>query len=220
MTREIRGAGRRRRGPGPVQRRRSAETREKVIRAAIGCIAEEGFRRATTTRIAKRAGVSRGAMQHQFADRAAILDEVLERVLREFRAQLASFSTRATSLGARAGALVDASWNLIREPTYRAYREILRNHPLPGAESLAPEHVVRQVTAAVETTIVELFADLRPSKRTVGLVSAVLFATLNGVDEQQHLAHYPSSVTRTQLSVLRDTILRLVSEGIGSRRLG
>ena len=216
MKREARAGGRGGRGPGPVQRERSAETREKVIRAAIACIAEEGFRRATTTRIAERAGISRGALQHQFGERGTILAAVLERVLQEFHGRLAGFTTRATSLEARGRALVEASWNLVREHTYRAYREILLHHPVPGAESIAPEQLMEQITAAIEEIVFELFADLDPSRTTVDLMSAVLFATLNGMAEQRRFAHFSDSFTRRQLSVLRETILRVLRQQTGS----
>jgi AcrR family transcriptional regulator len=194
-----------------VQRQRSEATRERVIRAAIACIAEEGFRRATTSRIAERASVSRGALQHQFGGRGALLEVILERVLEDFGVQLRGFSTRATSPEARVRALVGASWDLVREPTYHAYREILRNHPLRGVGPLEPERIIRQITDALDAILPDLFADLAPSKSTVVLVSVVLFATLNGIAEQQLLVDYPPSLTRRQLAVLRETILRLLS---------
>ena len=98
-----------RRGPGPVQRQRSEEKRERVIRAAIECIAEEGLQRATAERIAARSGVSWGGIQHQFGDKTGILDAVLEQLLRDLRDQVEQFSTRATSIEGRVRALVDAA---------------------------------------------------------------------------------------------------------------
>lgn len=203
---------RRERGPGPVQRQRSQATRDKVVLAAIECIAEQGLRRATTAEIAKRAGISRGAVQHQFRNREAILAAVLEQVLAQFREQLVSVSTGTTALEARVRALVEASWNLVCEPTYRAYREILRHYPEPGTEGITPEHVLEQVAAALDVVLVELFADLRLPKRRIDLAGAVIFATLNGVAEQQRFPSYPALVVRSQLSVLRGTILRLLEE--------
>ena len=90
-----------RRSAGPRQQQKSSETRRKVIQAAIGCIAESGVKRATAMRIAERAGVSWGAIQHQFGDKAAILDAVLQQVLGEFSSTLAGVSPARDSLKAR-----------------------------------------------------------------------------------------------------------------------
>ena len=61
----------------PRQRRtqdqRTAETIGKLADATIGLIAEIGFANVTTTRIAKRAGVSRGAMLHHFPSKSALI---------------------------------------------------------------------------------------------------------------------------------------------------
>jgi AcrR family transcriptional regulator len=187
-----------------------------VIRAAIQCISGEGFQRATATRISELSGVSWGGIQHQFGDKSAILDAVLEQVLGDFQRQLASFSTEATSLAGRVKALVDASWNLICDPTYRAFREILRNHPIAGAETLAPERFMGQVTSTLEDIAASLFAELSLKKSTVDLVNSVLFSSLSGIAEQSLFKSYPESLARIQLVVLRETLLRLIREDGGS----
>ncbi len=64
---------------------RGGLTREKVILAAAECVAEEGFAAAHTNRIAERAGVTWGVLQHHFGDQAGLLDAVLERGMEEMR---------------------------------------------------------------------------------------------------------------------------------------
>ena len=68
-----------------TQEERSAATRAKVIEAATECVAELGYRGATMSTMAQRAGVSWGAMQHQFGEKDAIFDAVLERVMERLR---------------------------------------------------------------------------------------------------------------------------------------
>ncbi|NOW48241.1 AcrR family transcriptional regulator [Novosphingobium sp. SG751A] len=64
------------------QEERTAETREALIDAAIATIHEQGYTAASTTLIAERAGVSRGAILHQFGTRAALMAEVVAEVYR------------------------------------------------------------------------------------------------------------------------------------------
>lgn len=68
------------RGSAPLQER-SAATRLALLDAAVACIAERGFAAATTSEVAARAGVSRGAQLHHFPSRAALMAAALEHVL-------------------------------------------------------------------------------------------------------------------------------------------
>jgi len=200
-----------RRGPGPVQRQRSGEKRERVIRAAIECIAEEGLQRATAGRIAERSGISWGGIQHQFGDKTGILDAVLEQLLRDLRDQVEQFSTRATSIDGRVRALVDAAWNLLRDPAYQAFREVMRNHALSARVKLDSEALLQQVGVALLEMCGELFPERRSSHKTLSLVSAILFATLSGMAEQQRYSVLEDSLTNRQLTVLRETLERVIS---------
>ncbi|VXB78012.1 TetR/AcrR family transcriptional regulator [Aeromicrobium sp. 9AM] len=71
-----------------TQADRSAATRDALVRAARPLFASDGFGGVSAEAIARAAGVTRGAMYHQFADKtevyAAVLevieDEVMERI--------------------------------------------------------------------------------------------------------------------------------------------
>ena len=64
---------------------RSSETRARLIEAAIEVLYRSGHSAATTIIIAKRAGVSRGAMLHQFRTRDLLLVAVASHILTEQR---------------------------------------------------------------------------------------------------------------------------------------
>ena len=80
----------------PVMRRtngqRSAATQAQVLDAAIDCLVELGYARTTTTEVARRAGVSRGAQTHHFPTKddlvLAAIDHLLARRNREFQRSL------------------------------------------------------------------------------------------------------------------------------------
>ena len=56
-----------------TQEQRSASTRQAVLEATIECLVEYGYRGTTTTAIHERAGVSRGALTHQFPSKYDLL---------------------------------------------------------------------------------------------------------------------------------------------------
>lgn len=60
---------------------RRAATRVKVLEAGIRILHEEGYHAATTTHVAKTAGVSRGALLHQFPTHTEMLLAIAEYVI-------------------------------------------------------------------------------------------------------------------------------------------
>lgn len=90
----------------PVQRRapvqaRSRQTVIRILDAAAAIADEQGVDAATTRAIADRAGVSYPSLYRFFADREAILDELLERHCAELdaRCMAAEKTWRITSTG-------------------------------------------------------------------------------------------------------------------------
>ena len=64
-----------------LQEERSAETRRRLLEAAIACLNERGYTGTTTTEIAGRAGVSRGAQVHHFRHKEELVIGALEHIL-------------------------------------------------------------------------------------------------------------------------------------------
>jgi AcrR family transcriptional regulator len=76
--------------PRRSQADRSASTREALIRAARPLFAEHGFAGVATETIVAAAGVTRGAMYHQFADKTGLFAAVFEAVEVEVTERLAT----------------------------------------------------------------------------------------------------------------------------------
>ncbi len=78
-----------------TQAGRSAATREALVAAARRLFAAHGFAEVSTDAIAAEAGVTRGALYHQFADKVALFDAVLDAVEGDIAARLASEAAAA-----------------------------------------------------------------------------------------------------------------------------
>src|SRR5580658_5060129 len=72
-----------------TQADRSATTRDALIAAARRLFAAQGFAEVPTDAIVAAAGVTRGALYHQFADKTALFDAVLEAVEADIARRLA-----------------------------------------------------------------------------------------------------------------------------------
>lgn len=101
------------RSPGPKQDR-SRATRQRLLEAAVSCLAEHGWAGSTVSAVAERAGVSRGAAQHHFPTREDLFTAAVEYVAEERSAAL-----RALPVQDRA-AVVAALVDLYTGPLFRA----------------------------------------------------------------------------------------------------
>ena len=107
-----------------TQEERSAATRAKVVEAATECVAELGYRGATMSAMAQRAGVSWGAMQHQFGEKDAIFDAVIEQVMARLQENFRGLREEHPELPDRVHAFVQRNRELAGGPIYRAFVEI------------------------------------------------------------------------------------------------
>jgi AcrR family transcriptional regulator len=98
-----------------TQGERTAQTRAALITAARRLFGAEGFAEVGAERIAREASMTRGALYHQFADKAdlfaAVLDEVEAEIAQRVVSAVAGFDPADTTgmLVAGASAWLDAS---------------------------------------------------------------------------------------------------------------
>jgi AcrR family transcriptional regulator len=76
--------------PRRTQAARSAATREALLAAARPLFAERGFSNVGTEAVVRAAGVTRGALYHQFADKTELFAAVFEEVERELTERIAA----------------------------------------------------------------------------------------------------------------------------------
>ncbi|MEV6326226.1 TetR/AcrR family transcriptional regulator [Streptomyces sp. NPDC051909] len=99
--------------PGPKQDR-SRATRQRLLEAAVACLAEHGWAGSTVAVVAERAGVSRGAAQHHFPTREDLFTAAVEYVAEERSQALRTIPTQDRR------AVVSALVDLYTGPLFRA----------------------------------------------------------------------------------------------------
>jgi AcrR family transcriptional regulator len=198
-------AGRRR------QSERSGETRARVIDAAVACVAEEGFRSTNLARIATRAGVSTGAIQHHFGDKASVLAAVVERSFEDLAADVARLPAEGRRLSDRLERFVDVLWAHYLAPESRASMEILIQ--MRGEEEFRRRSLpyLARIRHTIDRMWMGLFWDSEVSRERHVAGQRLLFTTLNGLAVEKVL--FPDAAPASaDLEMLRSRILQLLEE--------
>src|SRR4051812_34810963 len=105
---------------------RSRATRQRLLEAAVACLAEHGWAGSTVAVVAERAGVSRGAAQHHFPTREDLFTAAVEHVATERSAALRALHARERERGGEAGGparvadVVEVLVELYTGPLFRA----------------------------------------------------------------------------------------------------
>ena len=140
-----------------TQVERSTATRTVLLKAAVSCLYRDGYGATTTINVANQAGVSRGAMLHQFPSKsdlmAFVVTETFAQDLRLYRRLLQGLDDRRERLTAYPA----AAWRVLSRPAGVAVIEILqgsRSDPDLKAK-LAP--ILAEIEATAESEIARQF---------------------------------------------------------------
>jgi AcrR family transcriptional regulator len=146
------------------QLERREETQGAVLDATVDCLARLGYARTTTTRIAREAGVSRGALLHYYASKEQLLtcavEHIFKRRVEEFRKALAQFSGDAN----RRDAAVDLLWLMFSGPTFHAWLELA----VAGRSNRKLQAEVSRITRGFADTVQSTYRELFPASESPG----------------------------------------------------
>jgi AcrR family transcriptional regulator len=105
--------------------RKSVQARQRIIDGALACFVEIGYHRTTMSEIARRAGVTRGSVQHHFSTTDEVLmatvDFVYRESLRRYQNLLGNLNGSNEELIERG---VAALWEMMRDPLHVALQEL------------------------------------------------------------------------------------------------
>jgi TetR/AcrR family tetracycline transcriptional repressor len=188
-------------------------TRERILKAALSLVDEEGIEALSMRRLAKELGVDPMAIYHHLPNKRALLSALIEKVFSEMRVPEPE----------RTG-----SWRERVRAWARAFREVARAHP-----RLVP-HLASYPEAAAEATLEsteELYAAFEAAgmqpREIVGAVGVVVdyvngFAlaeasgALGEPDEQKEMIEMLDARPPGELPAMRRTFEALAEEDLGT----
>jgi AcrR family transcriptional regulator len=172
-------AGSRQKFKRRTQEERSATTRRRLIDAAVECLSELGYLESTVEVVAKRAGVSRGAVQHHFGSR----NDLLVAVVDDFGAALAEPAAigQNLSVAARVDAAIERTWELVRRPHFIAVVQVwLATRNTPDVVEKTGKKIA-QFERELDSRWQELFSDLKVPPEQIAVTRHIVLAALRGL---------------------------------------
>lgn len=189
------------------QSERSAATRQALLDSTVACLVEDGYAKTTTSRVAQRAGVSRGAHLHHFQTRQALVAAAMEHLAQRRGEHLLAAAETLPKGRERITQGLDLLWAGYASPLYQAALD-LWTHARTDPElrdRLAPiERRLDRETAIVSR---ELFADLAQCDGFERLVEMAA-ATMRGLALLETL-HPGSGRNRKQWTYCRTRLVEL-----------
>jgi AcrR family transcriptional regulator len=139
-----------------TQEERSAETQTRLLDATIESLIELGYARMTTTTVAERAGVSRGAQLHHFPTKEELVLAAVEHLFERRNQEFLDTFARLPPGADRAAAGIDLLWKMIGSEPFYAWLELAvagRTDPTLGRRvrelgsraAMQVEHTFRQL---------------------------------------------------------------------------
>lgn len=106
------------------QQDRSRLTRELLLASTVDILADQGWAAATVARVAEAAGVSRGAAQHHFPTREALITAALDQMFTDLTALAADDLDDLPPGPERIGAVVERAVDIYVGPNFRAALQV------------------------------------------------------------------------------------------------
>jgi AcrR family transcriptional regulator len=167
------------------RQRRAADSRSRILDAAVACLVDGGYPAATTLRIQARADVSRGRLLHHFPSRAVLLVAAAQHLagqrLRAAQSRAAGELERLPDGPPRWDRSIELLWAMFHEPPYWAAVELWTAARTDDglAEALLPEE--RRLGAVVRGVVDDLFGAAAVARPRYPLLRELLLTGMRGV---------------------------------------
>ena len=204
----------------PVRARRTQEERSSTTRAllldtTIDCLIDLGYSATTTTVIAERAGVSRGAQLHHYPTKAELVAAAVEHLARKIGTELTAELERVRSSGGDLMAGIDVLWARYESPLFAAWLELAvaaRTDPELRV-SLTP--VEARLRAAMERIADDFFGEAR---ERYGHLLDLTYHVLQGLAVERFVLSESRRVRQQREARAIDAWKAIVREQISVRR--
>ncbi|HET6911402.1 MAG TPA: TetR/AcrR family transcriptional regulator [Mycobacteriales bacterium] len=142
-----------------TQAERTASTRAALLDATVDTLVDKGYRRTTTTDVARRAGVSPGALLHHFPTKANLLAAAVGHLFDQRLTDFGKVMADLPESAARGDAAIDVLWSMFSGPTFTAWLELWVAARTDPELRAAVTTVDRDFVRASEEVFREVFAE-------------------------------------------------------------
>jgi AcrR family transcriptional regulator len=164
-----------------TQEQRTAATRARLLEATLESLSRVGWARTTTTEVAERAGVSRGAQLHHFPTKADLVTSAVEYVFQRCHDEFRRSFAKLPSSSARGSAAVDLLWTFFSGRTFDAWLELVVAARTDTALRRQVQRLGEQLVEMVMSTFRELFPPPSGHDSLYEIAPAFGFAVLQGL---------------------------------------
>jgi len=191
-----------------TQAERSAATQARLLEATVASLVEVGYARTTTTAIADRAGVSRGAQMHHYPSKAELVAAAIEYLADRRAEQLRVEAARLPEGRDRVKRVLDLLWESHRGPLFQAAVElwVAARTDAELRERLVP--VEAKLAAGIYELSRELFGEDVASAPKFALRLSMALTTMQGLTLVN--VHSPRTLERTWSSY-RGELARVIA---------
>jgi AcrR family transcriptional regulator len=201
-----------------TQQERRAATQQRVLDAAIDCLIDYGYAGLTTSRVADRAGVSRGAQLHQYPTREALVVAAVEHLAHRRATDLRQMAARLPANADRTATALNLLWSLFSGPLFLAGVELWvaarTDHVL--RDSLLPFE--RDLRRLARDLVTDLFGPPATDHPDFHDVVALVLNTMHGAALQRILQ--PSIIFKRQQQLLERAVRALLTMHPGGEAAG
>lgn len=192
-----------------TQSERSDTTQRKIIASAIRLLQKVGFQETNLQDIARGAKVTLGAVQHQFGNRTALMERVVDEVMKPL-GELGSVwpdSAVDVSLEERASQFVRAAWDKVyAPPSYvAAWSLFFGCRTSPQLFNRINEHRAKNDPVFFQH-FVTVFPEITATHPEPEAFAAVVFAALRGLSVMR-IFGVDEQATSLQLDVVTQMII-------------
>lgn len=195
--------------PEHWQTTKSEFTRESILRAIVDCLAEYGYSNLTLGQVAKKAGLSKGAMQHHFESKSAAIEAALQFIFSQQLAMQRTYARRPSEPADQElhGRRVEALWEFVQDPSYVAFAEIaMASRTDEHLRKLVQEHYAEYHKQARQAAA-ELMPEWQNDLDKFRIVSRLVLTCLEGMALRQTFGLSDDK----EDSALRDYLVTLVA---------
>ncbi|MGH3519923.1 MAG: TetR/AcrR family transcriptional regulator [Haloechinothrix sp.] len=197
--------------PRRTQDERSSTTRRALLEATIDCLVEEGYANLTTTKVAARAQVSRGAQVHHFPTKATLVSEAIQYLIAQVSQSLFSELGQLPPGSQRADAAMDLLWNTYRGRLFQAVVQL----SVAGAGDAEIEEKLGVLNRVVTDVIRGAVPVLFPQEANHPHFEDALYTTINamtGLAVVQRVAKLSEAEVAGRWRRTKAQLLRLISD--------